>query len=275
LLDTGFERKYSAIAMFTFDRAVRATRGAREYQEDTALVWPGDDPFQPGADVATLPDGGLLAILADGMGGHAGGALASRMACDYFVGAYTLPNGSQSNPLMNGLAAANEAIAAKVVENPLLQGMGSTLVAVSFAQEGIHWVSVGDSPLLLWRRGEIVQLNEDHSLAPDLDRLVAAGKITELQARRDPRRHMLRSAVTGEDIDLVDISRKPLTLERGDFVILASDGVQTLDNTEIERIVAGYGPDGAAAVAAALIRAIDALREPHQDNATVVVVRAG
>jgi PPM family protein phosphatase len=261
--------------MLTFDRAVRATRGAREYQEDAALVWPGDYPLEPGEAKVTSSDKGLLAILADGMGGHAGGALASRIACDYFLGACNSANGIESSHLMTGLAAANDAIAAKVVENPLLQGMGSTLVAVSFAQVGIHWVSVGDSPLLLWRRGDIVQLNEDHSLAPDLDRLVAAGKITELQARRDPRRHMLRSAVTGDDIDLVDISRKPLALERGDFVLLASDGVQTLDNYEIERIVAGYGADGAAAVASALIRAIDALREPHQDNATVVVVRAG
>ena len=135
-------------------------------------------------------------------------------------------------------------------------------------------MSVGDSPLLLWRRGEIALLNEDHSLAPDLDRLAAAGKITAQEAKRDPRRHMLRSAVTGEEIDLVDISRRPLVLEPGDYVILASDGLQSLDNGEIERIIAAYGADGSAAVAGALIRTIDSLREPHQDNATVIVVRA-
>jgi PPM family protein phosphatase len=142
-----------------------------------------------------------------------------------------------------------------------------------FSPGGINWVSVGDSPLLLWRRGEIALLNEDHSLAPDLDRLAAAGKMTASEARRDPRRHMLRSAVTGDDIDLVDISRKPLVLEPGDYVILASDGLQSLDNAEIERIVSAYGADGAKSVASALIRTIDQLREPHQDNATVVVVR--
>ena len=90
-------------------------------------------------------------------------------------------------------------------------------------------MSVGDSPLLLFRRGEIALLNEDHSLAPELDRLAKIGRITAEQAKTDPRRHMLRSAVTGEELDLVDVSRKPLVLEAGDYVILASDGVQTLD----------------------------------------------
>ena len=260
--------------MLTFVTAVRATRGAREYQEDAALLWPGDDPFAPAPAGPFATGERLLAILADGMGGHAGGALASRMVCDHFLRAYASQDGSIVDGLLDALTAANEAIAGKVEEEPLLSGMGSTLVGVDFGGNDMSWVSVGDSPLLLWRRGEIALLNEDHSLAPDLDKLAAAGKMTATQARRDPRRHMLRSAVTGEDIDLVDISRTPLRLEPGDYVILASDGLQTLDTSEIERIVAGYGPDGANAVASALIRTIDGLREPHQDNATVIVVQA-
>jgi PPM family protein phosphatase len=258
--------------MLTFDRAVRATKGARDYQEDAALLWPGTDLLAPIA----VPDTGenhLFAILADGMGGHAGGALASRLVCDHFLAAYTDQHGETVENLIHGLVAANDAIAAQVEDNPLLSGMGSTLVATTFSPDGLSWVSVGDSPLLLWRHGEIAMLNEDHSLAPDLDKLAAAGKITASEAKRDPRRHMLRSAVTGEEIDLVDISKKPLVLAPADVVILASDGLQTLDNQEIARIVAAYAQDGASAVAGALIRAVDALREPHQDNATVVVVK--
>ena len=116
-------------------------------------------------------------------------------------------------------------------------------------------------------------LNEDHSLAPELDRLVAEGRLTEKEARRDPRRHMLRSAVTGEEIDLIDVSRQPLALEAGDYVVLASDGIATLEPAELARVIQGYATDGAAAVANAIIRAIEALREPYQDNATVLVVR--
>lgn len=256
--------------MPTFECAVRATRGAREYQEDTAQLWPGDGPWTPPADGSAR----FIAVLADGMGGHAGGALASRLVCENFLKAISAHRGEVIDGLLYALKIANDSIAAQVEKNPLLDGMGSTVVGVEFADKGINWVSVGDSPLFLWRHGEIAMLNEDHSLGPDLDRLAAAGKISAAQAKRDPRRHMLRSAVTGEDIELVDISQQALQLEPEDYVILASDGVQTLDDAEIERIVAAYASDGPSAVATALIREIDNLREPHQDNATVIVIKA-
>ena len=268
--------------MHAFDHASRATRGARNYQEDTALVWPGLDTSAPEQAVAATNGSGapLVAVLADGMGGHAGGALASRMACESFIKSYAaadLPEKAElpeTERLVEALRAANDAIAATVSTNPMLTGMGSTLVGVVFSTAGVEWVSVGDSPLLLYRRGEIAMLNEDHSLAPELDRMAAAGKITAEEARKDPRRHMLRSAVTGDDIDMVDVSRTPLRIEPGDYIILASDGLQTLETSEIERVVTAYAADGPQAVANALIRAVEAVRDPHQDNATVVAVRA-
>jgi len=257
--------------MQAFEHASRATKGARNYQEDTALLWSGGEVRVP--DAAVSNGTAVVAVLADGMGGHAGGALASRMACESFIKAYANEAGPNRERLVEGLTAANEAIAKTVDANPMLAGMGSTLVGVTFGAEGIEWVSVGDSPLLLYRRGEIALLNEDHSLAPELDRLVESGAISEDEARRDPRRHMLRSAVTGEDIDLVDLSSRPLKVEPGDYIILASDGLQTLDAAEIERIIAAYADDGAVAVANALIRAVEAIKDPHQDNATVIAVR--
>lgn len=259
--------------MSAFEHASRATKGARSYQEDTALFWSG--PEVAHSERAANGDGAtVLAVLADGMGGHAGGALASRMACETFVKAYAGQDGSNRERLVEALTAANQAIADTVDADPMLAGMGSTLVGVAFGAEGIEWVSVGDSPLMLYRRGEIALLNEDHSLAPELDRLVAAGAISPEDAKRDPRRHMLRSAVTGDDIDLVDLSRRPLRIEPGDYIILASDGLQTLEPAEIERIVAAYAEDGAVAVANALIRAVEGLKDPHQDNATVIAVRS-
>jgi PPM family protein phosphatase len=259
--------------MQSFEHASRATKGARSYQEDTAQCWPHADA--PQLDVSDTSNGAgqMLAVLADGMGGHAGGALASRMACESFIRAYAGTPGSNRERLVEALQAANAAIAKTVEANPMLSGMGSTLVGVTFGEEGVEWVSVGDSPLMLYRRGEIAYLNEDHSLAPELDRLAAAGEISEEEAKRDPRRHMLRSAVTGDDIDLVDFSRRPLRVEPGDYIILASDGLQTLEQAEVARIVAAYASDGATAVANALIRAVEALRDPHQDNATVIAVR--
>lgn len=256
--------------MRAFEHASHATKGARDYQEDSSAVWPTEDPSAGSpADNTTR----LVAVLADGMGGHTGGALASRMVCENFISAYAGRNGARHERLIEGLRSANEAIASKVMQNPILSGMGTTLIAAVFADTGVEWVSVGDSPLLLYRRGEIALLNEDHSLAPELDRLAALGRITAEEAKADPRRHMLRSAVTGEDLDLVDISKKPLALEPGDYVILASDGLHTLETSEIERIVAAYAGDGAEAVADALIRAVESVRDPYQDNTTVVAVR--
>ena len=259
--------------MHLFDHASRASKGARDYQEDASGFWPAKPAPAGGPDTPTANATRLVAVLADGMGGHTGGALASRMVCESFISAYSGLNGARPQRLLDALRSANEAIASKVMANPILSGMGSTLVAAVFTDTGVEWVSVGDSPLLLFRRGEIALLNEDHSLAPELDRMAAMGRMTVEEAKADPRRHMLRSAVTGEDLDLVAVSRKPLTLEPGDYVILASDGLHTLDMGEIERIVAAYAQDGAEAVADALIRAVEAMRDPHQDNTTVIAVR--
>jgi serine/threonine protein phosphatase PrpC len=256
-----------------FEHAIAATRGARDYQEDTAAFWPDGGQAPSLSSDAPIYDLGGFAVLADGMGGHAGGALASRTACEEFLHVAAGHSGAAIDRLIAALKAANTAISAKILENPLLAGMGSTLIGAAFGPGGIEWVSVGDSPLFLFRRGEVAVLNEDHSLAPELDRMVAEGKLTAAEARRDPRRHMLRSAVTGEEIDLLDVSRQPLALEPGDYVVLASDGVATLETSEIARVINGYSADGAAAVARAIIRAVEAMREPYQDNATVLVVR--
>lgn len=249
--------------MLHYQAAAATSQGRRRYQEDAFRV---------------LPDGGagsdLLCVLADGMGGHTGGAIASALVCDSFVEQFAVAGEVIPDRLVAALQVANETVARKIEETPKLGGMGSTLVAATFGTEGVEWVSVGDSPLLLCRRGEVALLNEDHSLAPALDRLAAEGEITAEAARNDPRRHMLRSAITGDDIDLVDLSRKPLALAEGDFVILASDGLNTLEPTEVARIIVAHGAGGAATAADALVRAVLDVGEAHQDNVTVIVVSA-
>ncbi len=257
-----------------FEYASRASQGARSYQEDAAAVRAGPDGRDP-ADAshdscATV----LTAALADGMGGHAGGALASETTCRTFLAAYASSSGDVPARLDEALHLANAAIAGCVEENPALNGMGCTLIGATFTPLGIEWISVGDSPLFLVRGGEIVLLNEDHSLAPEIDKLAAAGKISWEAARSDPRRHFLRSALTGTEIDLVDRSRRPLALQPDDVVVLASDGIQTLGHNEILRVVSAYAAEGPDAVAEALLRTVEAARDQYQDNTTVVVVSA-
>jgi serine/threonine protein phosphatase PrpC len=240
-----------------FAYATRASKGARSYQEDSAEV-------QEAPDV-------LTAVLADGMGGHTGGALASGLACKVFLHAFATSTGDNAARLAEALDLANAAIAHETAENPALNGMGCTLIGAAFSPQGVEWVSVGDSPLFLVRDKEIVLLNEDHSLAPEIDKLAAAGKISWASARADPRRHFLRSAVTGTEIDLIDRSHRPLALQAGDVVILASDGIHSISHEQIAAVVAREpDPD---AVADALLAAVEAAGDRHQDNTTVVVVR--
>ncbi len=254
--------------MLLFQSGSHASRGARRYQEDAALVW----PVAPSAGGAGEPDH-LIAVLGDGMGGHAGGALASRTVCDSFLAEVAQATGSNRDRLTAGLDAANAAIATEVDRDPALSGMGSTLIGALFGPDGLDWVSVGDSPLYLYRNGEIALLNEDHSLAPALDQMAAEGRLTIAEARSDPRRHLLRSAVVGEDLELVDLSRQPLELQIGDCVVLASDGIHTLETDEIARVIGAYLDDGCQAIAEALVRTVELVRDPHQDNVTVVAVK--
>jgi serine/threonine protein phosphatase PrpC len=256
--------------------ASRTSKGARGYQEDAARVQAGPgSPDSPAAEQAAEQQGSgeqLTAVLADGMGGHAGGALASSTACRIFLRAYEMTSGEVRSRLNESLQLANEAIAACVDDNPALNGMGCTFVGVVLGPAGAEWVSVGDSPMFLVRRGEIFVLNEDHSLAPEIDKLAAAGKMSWEDAQADPRRHFLRSALTGAEIDLVDRSRSPLLLERGDVVLICSDGIHTLSHAEILAQVEAHAGNGPAAVADALLAAVDAAADLYQDNTTVVAV---
>jgi protein phosphatase len=105
-----------------------------------------------------------------------------------------------------------------------------------------------------------------------LDRMVADGRLSAEQAKNDPRRHYLRAAVSGEELDLIDISRRPLVLEADDTILVASDGIHTLDDEAIARLVTEHLPEGPDATAAALIRSVDRTGDDFQDNTTVVVV---
>ena len=241
-----------------FPYAIRAAQGARSYQEDTAQVRGGDGDR-------------LTAVLADGMGGHAGGAVASELASTSFLDAFSEATGEPVTRLAEALDRANAAIASRAAESPELRGMGCTLIGAEFSEVRMDWVSVGDSPLYLVRDGTITRLNADHSLAPEVDRLAAMGVLTWDEAKTDPRRHVLRSALTGTEIDMVDRSREPVQLEAGDVVILASDGIHTVPEEEIARTADAAETPGA--VADALLAAVAAADDPYQDNTTVVVVR--
>ena len=217
-------------------------QGKRPYQEDSWAL-------------ATLGDGSLLAIVADGMGGHAGGAVASRLAVDAFVLAV-----EQGGGLADGLQDANEAVRLGALGKPDLNGMGATVVAAHVRGDEVRWISVGDSPFYLVSAGKLERLNADHSMAPQIDALVERGMLTAEEAEHHPGRHTLREAVMGDPLTLIDMGSRRLVA--GDRLLLCSDGVQTLS---VEQIAAQ-----ATRPASVLVEAVLAVAKDHQDNVTVV-----
>ena len=244
--------------------AARQIPGKREYQEDDYGLLDGRDLGIDGSEHTML-------LVADGMGGHVGGATASGLLSKTFVEAYPQASGPIVDRLRDCLEAGNKAIADAIAENPELDSMGSTLVAAVVSSEGLNWISVGDSPLWLFRDDKLERLNADHSMAPVLADLVATGRMTAEEAARDPRRHSLRSAVMGDDIHLVDVSSQPVVVEEGDRLLLASDGLMTLSDQEIAAILKETQDASLEDSAATLIQAVEAAEQPHQDNTTVLL----
>ena len=235
--------------------------GKREVQEDELgfIDGPTLDP------VGQHP----VVVVADGMGGHASGELASRLAVRAFIEAYGA-EGRPADRLRAALERANEAIDEAVQENLSLDGMGATLVAAAVTADGLEWISVGDSPLYLCRGGRIKRLNADHSMAP----IIAALRESDPATARGMNPNELRSALVGFTLATVDASPMPELLQPGDLILAASDGLNTLGGDETAAIVADRRPDGPEAVKDALLAAVAARDAPAQDNVTVALIEA-
>lgn len=232
---------------------------------------------QDHAAIVNWPNGFSLAILADGMGGHAGGAEASHLVVDTFRQCFvesTISNIRER--FLEGLSAANLAVFDYATANPELEGMGSTFLAVTFDGASIQWVSVGDSPLWLYREGKIKQINENHSMASVLAKQVEEGLISAEEAATSPERSQLLEAILGKDIKMLDAPEETLAVQNGDIIILASDGVETCSLAELEELISNETKN-AAVNAEQIVAKILALVEKHQrksqDNSTVNVLR--
>lgn len=217
----------------------------------------------------------LVMLVADGMGGHAGGATASRTAVEAFGSAFRETRGAISERLEDSLRSANRTVASAALEHPYLAGMGTTLVSAHITDRRfLRWLSVGDSPMWRFAGGELIRLNRDHSMTPILRQLVQLGYLTPDEAATDARHHRLRSVVMGADIPLIDLQDDAIELYPGDVLILASDGLETLSEDEIAGIASAHATSSGS-MADALLAAVRAESRPYQDNATVIVYIQG
>jgi protein phosphatase len=251
-----------------YDVASALALGQRDQQEDAVIA-----DFPQGGDIG-------FAVLADGMGGHAAGDLASKIVVTEVFSELKLQSGDVEQLELNmpailrgAVDVANQGVRYHTDSNPASYGMGATIVAPVLLDDRLYWISVGDSPLYLYRNGLLTQLNEDHSLASQIDMMAAKGMMSTEAAENHPDRHCLTSVLIGDEIPKIDCPETPVMLRENDIIIAASDGLQFLDNDEITSLVSEYARDGSGEITRQLLAALDALGDPHQDNTSICVIR--
>lgn len=249
------------------DFAGRQYIGQREQQEDYYA-------FSDISDRKATRMSKLLVALGDGLGAHVGGNVASYFLVKEFIKAFKRSTLSPPWRMRVSLEAANEGLS--VLSNRFALEklpMGSTFVGLVITPTTLHWISVGDSLLYVFRAGKLTRLNADHSLTPILQERVARGEMTAEQALVHPDRHVLQSACMGLPLTMVDARMDPYELQSGDVIITASDGLLTLPHAHMEEMLTFGRNTTAGKIADALLFSIRCADEPRQDNATVTVVK--
>jgi PPM family protein phosphatase len=216
--------------------------------------------------------GRTVLAVADGLGGHQGGEVASAAAVEPLAaldGREFADPAEAAEALTAAIREANAAILDRAAGDPGLWGMGTTVTAAALAGERhLQLAHVGDSRAYLLRDGSLEQLSTDHTVVAEL---VRRGRLTPAQAAIHPERSILTRAV-GLDPRIPVDTPDPLELQDGDQVLLCSDGLtEPVDDDQIAQLLSA-GPDGNAACQA-LIDAANAAGGP--DNITVVLLRVG
>ncbi len=230
--------------------AGRQSQGVREKQEDCYGF----------CALGSGPNAALLLALADGMGGHARGEVASALAVDTFLRRFDPRPAGVRSGMLDALQQANTEIGQETARRGgSFAEMGTTFVGVLFHRDELHWISVGDSPLFLCRGGALQRLNEEHVVQP-----VSTGSGDSAA---------LTSALVGGKIPYIDAPEKALRLEPGDVVVCASDGINSIPLSSIVNKIMVHADLSAAELAEKLIQAVEAERKSSQDNLTITVIK--
>lgn len=211
---------------------------------------------------------GRFFIVADGMGGHAGGEQASRIAT-YEIQSYLTANWNSSKAseqlLEEALLKANEGILRDQQNHPERADMGTTVVTIMFRNSELPWCAhVGDSRLYRFRESQLEQITEDHTWVA---RALKMGDITAEEARVHPFRHVLSRCLGREDLHQVDI--KQIDIKVGDRFLLCSDG---LTEELADQVIASYLQENSLLDKVAYSLIESAKEHGGHDNITVVIV---
>ena len=229
---------------------------------------------------AAVPEDRLF-VVADGMGGHAAGEVASRLAvsaiADFIASTrrdaeitwpfeYDTTMSTEGNRLKTAIRLANQRILDTIAHKKDLEGMGTTLVGAIVSDSRLCVAHVGDSRAYLIRDGAITQITSDHSW---VNEQVKLGFLTRNDASRHPFRNVVTRALGSKDDVVVDLAEQEL--QAGDYVLLCSDGLNTmLDDETIVKTIMDNGQDVEQAARSLVSRANE---NGGEDNVTVILVK--
>ena len=233
--------------------------GRRDYQQDSF------------GQTTVLRNTGILAVLADGMGGLSGG---ERVSQKIVMEALTFGSTLQANQVptaLPGMVAGINRAVNQMLGPKGLYTSGSTVVSALITGNALRWISVGDSRIYLYRDGQISQLSRDHDLLQDWMPDILEGKRSMAEALRDPNGRKLTSFIGMGELRHVDYNRTPIPLLPGDRVLLMSDGVYgTVSDAEMAAILRDCGSVQLAA--SHIGQRIMGAALPYQDNYTLIVL---
>lgn len=219
-------------------------------------------------DGQALAAKGLMAVVADGMGGLESGAAVSQLVTDTFLSRYRQLSIPDADAFLLDAAAAAEEAVEKYMEQTG-SNSGSTLVAVLLRGDRMHFISVGDSHIYLLRGDQLIQVNKDHNYGALLMERAARGEVDPEEPYVNPRRHALTAYIGMGSLNLVDRNQAPIVLLPGDKVLLCSDGVyNALGSDALRAAMAGDAHLAAQRLEAAVLEQ----GLSNQDNFTAVLV---
>lgn len=234
--------------------------GGRERQEDSFALLHA-------ADAGEIARRGLFAVVADGMGGLEDGKQISEGAVDTLLQLFQALNDEGDIPrqLKEGICAVSDGLFQRFAGRS-----GTTVVAVRIFQDGLHWVSVGDSAIYLMRGGGVFQLNQEHTYLNQLyARELEQERIDKSRAEQDEDARRLTAFVGMPQLEQVDYSLRPLPLQAGDRILLCSDGISgVLSPPELMEAMA-LEPDRGCSLLESMVLEKNL---PEQDNYTGIII---
>lgn len=234
-------------------------QGRRQYQQDSL------------GHSIVLDGCGVLAVVADGMGGlRDGDKVSQQVVLRTLELGNALRPGQENGALLQILKTVNEDVNRFLTPDGLYKS-GSTVVAVLVSGEYFHWISVGDSRIYLYREGYVNQLNRDHDLLQDWMPEILDGRRSLEASRKDPAARKLTSFIGMGQLKYIDRSLHAIKVMPGDRILLMSDGVYgQLPDEQMAEILRRF-PDVRQA-AAEMDRCVRATQNPHQDNYTALIL---